>query len=85
MGKMTANALSGGLAAVLLCAAPPATAADWAQWGGTNNRNMVSAETNLPRTFEPNAEKALGDARFLSRIAGAISGGIDAFFAEKEK
>jgi N-acetylmuramoyl-L-alanine amidase len=37
---------------------------------------------NLPNA---NAEKALGDARFLSRIADAIIGGIDAFFAEKEK
>jgi N-acetylmuramoyl-L-alanine amidase len=37
---------------------------------------------NLPN---PAAEKALGDPQFLSRIAGAIVGGIDAFFAEKEK
>lgn len=31
------------------------------------------------------AEKALGDPRFLSRIAEAITGGIDAFFKEKQK
>ena len=31
------------------------------------------------------AEKALGDPRFLSRIAEAITGAIDAFFAEKPK
>jgi N-acetylmuramoyl-L-alanine amidase len=37
---------------------------------------------NLPNA---NAEKELGDARFLSRIAEAITGGIDAFFAEKPK
>jgi N-acetylmuramoyl-L-alanine amidase len=37
---------------------------------------------NLPNA---NAEKALGDPRFLSRIAEAITGGIDAFFAEKQK
>ena len=37
---------------------------------------------NLPNAA---AEKALGDPRFLSRIAAAITGGIDAFFAEKEK
>jgi N-acetylmuramoyl-L-alanine amidase len=37
---------------------------------------------NLPN---PTAEKALGDPRFLSRIAEAIIGGIDAFFAEKQK
>jgi N-acetylmuramoyl-L-alanine amidase len=37
---------------------------------------------NLPNAT---AEKALGDAQFLSRIAEAIIGGIDAFFVEKEK
>jgi N-acetylmuramoyl-L-alanine amidase len=37
---------------------------------------------NLPNAT---AEKALGDPRFLSRIAEAIISGIDAFFAEKEK
>jgi N-acetylmuramoyl-L-alanine amidase len=31
------------------------------------------------------AEKALGDPRFLSRVAEAISSGIDDFFAAKEK
>lgn len=37
---------------------------------------------NLPNAA---SEKALGDSRFLSRIAEAITSGIDAFFAEKEK
>ena len=37
---------------------------------------------NLPNAT---AEKALGDPRFLSRIAEAITGGIDAFFAEKPR
>ena len=37
---------------------------------------------NLPNAT---AEEALGDPQFLSRIAEAIMGGIDAFFAEKEK
>ena len=37
---------------------------------------------NLPNA---NAEKALGDPRFLSRIAAVITDGIDAFFAEKQK
>jgi outer membrane protein assembly factor BamB len=27
--------------------------ADWPQWGGTHERNMISAEANLPETFEP--------------------------------
>jgi len=31
----------------------PASAADWPQWGCTDNRNMVSAETGLPDSFEP--------------------------------
>ena len=34
-----------------LSAAAPA--ADWPQWGGTNNRNMVSSEKNLPASFSP--------------------------------
>jgi len=33
-------------------------AADWPQWGGTNNRNMVSPEKALPATFERDVEKA---------------------------
>jgi len=37
---------------------------------------------NLPN---PTAEKALGDPRFLSGIAEAIIGGIDAFFGEKSQ
>jgi N-acetylmuramoyl-L-alanine amidase len=37
---------------------------------------------NLPNAT---AEEALGDPQFLSRIAAAITGAIDAFFAEKEK
>jgi outer membrane protein assembly factor BamB len=28
-------------------------AGDWPQWGGTNQRNMVSAEKGLPDTFDP--------------------------------
>ena len=37
-----------------------APAADWPQWGGTNNRNMVSQEKGLPDSFEPDREKASG-------------------------
>ena len=41
-------------AALLLAAlAPSARAADWPQWGGSNNRSMVSLETGLPDTFTP--------------------------------
>ena len=37
-----------------------ALAADWPQWGGTNNRNMVSAERGLPDSFTPDKEGADG-------------------------
>lgn len=37
-----------------------APAADWPQWGGTNNRNMVSQEKGLPDSFEPDRKKASG-------------------------
>lgn len=40
------------LAAGLVCAA---SGADWPQWGGSNSRNMVSAETGLPETLAPGA------------------------------
>jgi outer membrane protein assembly factor BamB len=42
--------------AALVCAeglVPRALAADWPQWGGTDSRNLVSAETGLPDTFAP--------------------------------
>lgn len=34
------------------------SAADWPQWGGRSNRNMVSAEKNLPESFEADKDKA---------------------------
>lgn len=39
-------------AALLISLAAPAPAAEWVQWGGSYERNMVSAETNLPMTFD---------------------------------
>ena len=44
--------------ACILSTSIPTPAADWPQWGGTNNRNMVSQEKNLPDSFEPDREKA---------------------------
>ncbi len=38
-----------------------AQAGDWTQWGGTDNRNMVSDEKNLPDAFVP-GDKAAGGA-----------------------
>ena len=42
-------------AALILGLTIPAAgfAADWPTWGGTASRNMVSAETGLPETFDP--------------------------------
>jgi outer membrane protein assembly factor BamB len=39
-----------------------ALAADWPQWGGTNSRNMVSAEKALPESFVPDKEGTTGQA-----------------------
>jgi hypothetical protein len=36
------------IAACILSTSLPALAADWPQWGRTNNRNMVSREKGLP-------------------------------------
>jgi len=46
----------GAIATALLCAllaARPLPAADQPQWGQALTRNMVSAETNLPESFDP--------------------------------
>ncbi len=40
----------------ILCPSLSARAADWPQWGGTNNRNMVSAEKPLPDSFVPDKD-----------------------------
>ena len=37
----------------VLITAGAASAGDWTQWGGSNGRNMVSAETGLPDDFDP--------------------------------
>jgi outer membrane protein assembly factor BamB len=48
------------LAPILLSAGlPPAFAADQPQWGERDSRNMVSAETGLPDTFDPATGKNL--------------------------
>ena len=48
------------LAFVLICSACLSgwvLAADWPQWGGHDNRNLVSAETGLPDTFAPGEKR----------------------------
>jgi N-acetylmuramoyl-L-alanine amidase len=47
--------------------------------------DMPAVAIEIGNLANANAEKALGDPEFLSRIAEAISSGIDAFFAEKPK
>ncbi|MBN2138019.1 MAG: PQQ-binding-like beta-propeller repeat protein [Sedimentisphaerales bacterium] len=47
-----------------------ALGADWPQWGGRNNRNMVSAEKGLPDSFEADKDKAVaGTARNVKWLA----------------
>ena len=38
--------------ATALAGASPATGADWPMWGANGSRNMVSAETGIPRTWD---------------------------------
>ena len=40
------------IATIVLTCATSVSAMDWPQWGGGPNRNMVSAETGLPDTFD---------------------------------
>ena len=47
--------------------------------------DMPAVVIELGNLANTTAEKALGDPRFLSRIAEAIISGIDAFFAAKKK
>lgn len=53
-------------------------AADWPQWGGSDGRNMVSAEKNLPDTFTPiksNAEIVPGtNVKWVVPTGGAAYG-----------
>jgi len=44
------------LAAMALGTAMTAAAADWPMWGGGPNRNMVSDETGIPRTWDVDAK-----------------------------
>ena len=60
-----------------------ALAADWPQWGGSPGRNMVSAETNLPESFEPGKKQSGGkgvdletarNVRWAARLGSYIYG-----------
>ncbi len=41
------------LVGLVLASAPPATAQDWSQWGGSVHRNMFVTAHNLPDRFDP--------------------------------
>jgi N-acetylmuramoyl-L-alanine amidase len=47
--------------------------------------DMPAVAIEIGNLANASAEKALGDPRFLSRVAEAISSGIDNFFSEKPK
>ncbi len=48
------------LVGLFLSCVPTASAADWPQWGGTDGRNMVSVERDLPETFVPGEKDPQG-------------------------
>jgi outer membrane protein assembly factor BamB len=50
---------SGAFGSALLFASVPSDAADQPQWGQAWSRNMVSAETNLPASFDPETGRNL--------------------------
>ena len=54
------------LSSVFLGWCPPASAADWPQWGGTPGRNMVSEEKGLPYSLQPDGEKSPSNKEPLS-------------------
>jgi outer membrane protein assembly factor BamB len=56
---------------------------DWPQWGGSDQRNLVSAETGLPDTFVPGNKKPDGsgidpattkNVKWTARLGGAAYG-----------
>ena len=56
--------------------------ADWTQWGGSNDRNMVSSEKSLPETFEPGEKKSDGsgiDMATTRNVKWAVKLGNNAY------
>ncbi len=73
------------LAAVLCLAtcASMARGADWPQWGGRNQRNMVSDEKGLPESFVPGKKRPSGggidmatteNVRWAARLGNHVYG-----------
>ena len=58
---MPGRTLAGSLAlSCLLISGSAAPGADWPQWGGRPDKNMVSAETGLPESFVPGEKDPQG-------------------------
>lgn len=88
---MACRTLAGSLAlSCLLIAGSAAPGADWPQWGGRPDKNMVSAETGLPESFVPGEKDPQGsgilmqttqNVRWAARTGGmtcstpAVAGG----------
>ena len=53
LSRRVLTSLLPSLLLALLLTPAPGPAADWPQWGGRGQRNMVSDETGLPDTFLP--------------------------------
>jgi len=51
-------------------------AGDWPQWGGTDSRNLVSPEKNLPATFDPTKGRAGagGNVKWVRKTGNATYG-----------
>jgi outer membrane protein assembly factor BamB len=67
------------VAAALGAAVEPAVAADWAQWCGKRDRNMVSDETGLPDCFDETSgnspdDKGLQNVKWVVRLGGGAFG-----------
>lgn len=65
-----------GLVLVCAMALGAATAADWPQWGRTDDRNFVSPEKDLPATFDPEQGRKGKDpkVKWVQRLGHAAYG-----------
>ena len=68
---------------VCVCAVPRVLAADWPQWGGTDHRNMISAEKGLAESFVPGKKSLHGsgidlattrNVKWVARLGSAAYG-----------
>ena len=61
---------------LIVAAASFAMAADWPQWGGTDCRNLVSPEKNLPASFDPDKGRkgSGGNVKWVRKTGNATYG-----------